>query len=217
MDKYLLVVNRDNHFNESMLNQFEMLPILDEDGETYIEKETLEAFLQMAAYLRDTYDIKLGITSAGRTIETQKAVYEQIKASKGEKYAADHVAPAGASEHHTGLAFDVNVHQVRPKFIKKLIEKNKIIRRYFNKQEIESGKRDEMFHTLHNVMVGYGFILRYPEGKEKITGFNPERWHIRYVGKENAEKITDAGLTLEEYVKRLGFEIHQPNPSTFGE
>ena len=45
----------------------------------------------------------------------------------------------------------------------------------------------------------YGFILRYPEGKESITGYMYEPWHYRYVGVESAKKIFDSGLTLEEY------------------
>ena len=45
----------------------------------------------------------------------------------------------------------------------------------------------------------YGFIIRYPKGKESVTGYKYEPWHIRYVGKEKAEAITKSGLTLEEY------------------
>ena len=45
----------------------------------------------------------------------------------------------------------------------------------------------------------YGFIIRYPAGKEDITGFMYEPWHVRYVGKELARTLTDQGLTLEEY------------------
>ena len=46
----------------------------------------------------------------------------------------------------------------------------------------------------------YGFILRYPEGKEEITGYRYEPWHVRYLGVENASKVTASGLTLEEYL-----------------
>jgi zinc D-Ala-D-Ala carboxypeptidase len=45
----------------------------------------------------------------------------------------------------------------------------------------------------------YGFILRYPQGKEDITGYRFESWHYRYVGIETAKKITELGLTLDEY------------------
>jgi LAS superfamily LD-carboxypeptidase LdcB len=217
MDKYLLLVNKQHHFDPLMLDDFEMLPIIDEDGESYIEKQTLEAFFEMSEYIRNTYDFEVGITSAGRTIQRQKDVYKQIEARHGEQYAENHVAKPGTSEHHTGLAIDVNVHQVRPKFIKKIIDKSRIAKRYFDTREIESGKRDEMFHLLHNIMTDYGFILRYPKGKKDITGFDHERWHIRYVGKEHAEKIRYRGLTLEEYVKNLELGRTPVDLSTFGE
>ena len=48
----------------------------------------------------------------------------------------------------------------------------------------------------------YGFILRYPRGKEEITGIDYEPWHFRYVGRAAAEEITRLGLTLEEYLAR---------------
>ena len=47
----------------------------------------------------------------------------------------------------------------------------------------------------------YGFILRYPKGKEKITGFKYEPWHYRYVGVKHAKMIYEGNLTLEEYLK----------------
>ena len=46
----------------------------------------------------------------------------------------------------------------------------------------------------------YGFIIRYPKGKENITGYKYEPWHIRYLGKDIAKKVYDSGLTLEEYL-----------------
>lgn len=49
-------------------------------------------------------------------------------------------------------------------------------------------------------MADYGFILRYPKGKEDITGFGHESWHIRYVGKKAAQTIMEKGITLEEYL-----------------
>ena len=46
----------------------------------------------------------------------------------------------------------------------------------------------------------YGFIIRYPEGKDAITGYSYEPWHLRYLGVENATKVYNSGLTLEEYL-----------------
>jgi D-alanyl-D-alanine carboxypeptidase len=50
----------------------------------------------------------------------------------------------------------------------------------------------------------YGFILRYPAGKEEITGYSYEPWHFRYVGEEAAEEIMSRGITLEEYLAEIG-------------
>ncbi|MBW7456192.1 M15 family metallopeptidase, partial [Paenibacillus sepulcri] len=50
----------------------------------------------------------------------------------------------------------------------------------------------------------YGFIIRYPEGKEDITGYKYEPWHIRYVGKEIAKVVASEDLTLEQYMDKYG-------------
>ena len=52
----------------------------------------------------------------------------------------------------------------------------------------------------------YGFIIRYPKGKTKITGYIYEPWHLRYVGKEAAQEITEMGVTFEEYIATVRSE-----------
>ena len=83
----------------------------------------------------------------------------------------------GESEHQTGLAIDVTNTS-----------------RCFDKTSIEA-------QWLANNAYKYGFILRYPENKEDVTGYSYEPWHIRYVGKDLAEKIYMNSETLEEYLK----------------
>ena len=64
-----------------------------------------------------------------------------------------------------------------------------------------SGEQEfDIYRWLADNAHRYGFILRYPEGKEAITGIAYEPWHYRYVGKAAAEEIYDTGLTLEEYL-----------------
>ena len=86
------------------------------------------------------------------------------------------VAEPGYSEHHLGLAIDINV------------------------PGASAFKGTKQCTWLHEHCWEYGFIIRYPEDKEKITGYTAEAWHIRYVGTEHSLLIRDLGLCLEEYL-----------------
>lgn len=110
-----------------------------------------------------------------RSYTTQKNLYERYITESGLYYANTYSARPGHSEHSTGLAFDIgNIN--------------------YAYGLTASGK------WLSENCYKFGFILRYQKGKEKITGYNYEPWHIRYVGKENAEKIYNSGLSLEDYL-----------------
>jgi D-alanyl-D-alanine carboxypeptidase len=89
----------------------------------------------------------------------------------------------GTSEHHTGQAIDL------------IIQKDG---KWINEND-DLLKEVETFNKIHKVLKHFGFILRYPKGKEKITGYPYEPWHIRYIGESKAMEIGD--LTLEEFVK----------------
>ncbi|MDD2181436.1 MAG: M15 family metallopeptidase [Bacilli bacterium] len=117
--------------------------------------------------------------SAFRDFEYQNELYNHYVETKGLEYADLASARPGHSEHQTGLAIDV-------------MGSNK-----------DYNKFDECieFEWMKNNAHLYGFILRYPEGKEKITGFKYEPWHYRYVGKKVATDIYHKNLTLEEYLK----------------
>ena len=90
-------------------------------------------------------------------------------------------AKAGQSEHQTGLAMDITLKSLN----------YELTTSFGNTAE---GKWVEK--NAHN----YGFIIRYPEGKEDITGYSYEPWHIRSVGVDLATKIYNSGLTYEEYL-----------------
>ena len=104
----------------------------------------------------------------------------------GEEYTVSHVAVPGYSEHHTGLALDLF-----------LIVDGQIM---YENEDLE--KYPEIWAKIHELAPDYGFILRYPEGKEDITGYSYEPWHLRYVGADLAKVITEEGLTLEEYIEQ---------------
>lgn len=90
------------------------------------------------------------------------------------------VAPAHYSEHETGLAVDIVA--------------------VTNQRLDETQESTPENIWLQENCYKYGFILRYPKGKEEVTGFSYESWHFRYVGKDVAKEIYDRGITLEEYL-----------------
>ena len=113
--------------------------------------------------------------SGYRSGELQKAIYKIYTFLYGEDYVNKYVAVPGGSEHQTGLALDIG---------------NR------SNSFISSNEAEWLAENAYK----YGFIIRYPEGKEKITGVNYEPWNIRYVGEEIAEEIYGSGMTLEEYL-----------------
>lgn len=126
----------------------------------------------------------LSIGSAYRSYNYQKNLYNNYVKRDGEEAANRYSAKPGQSEHQTGLAVD-------------LARKDGYCYLSGCFEETDEGK------WLNENAYNYGFILRYPEGKEEITGYIFEPWHYRYVGKEEALKIYQSGLTIEEYYEVL--------------
>lgn len=126
--------------------------------------------------------ISLKAVSAYRSFSYQQEVYYRYKPEDKteEEYRVirDKVsARAGHSEHQTGLAVDIN--------------------------DLEESFADTPeAKWLADNACKYGFILRYPKGKEKITGYNYEPWHFRYLGRKLAEDVSRSGLTYDEYYVR---------------
>ena len=118
--------------------------------------------------------------SAFRDFDYQKRLYNYYVEEKGKKYADNCSARAGHSEHQTGLAVDVEGSNHDYNEFEETIE----------------------FEWMSKNAYKYGFILRYPKGKEKITGFKYEPWHYRYVGVDVATYIFENNLTLEEYIEK---------------
>lgn len=144
-----------------------------------IQRDVLEKFhkLQLDAMKENIFII---IDSGYRSYEYQKDVFEKIKAEKGIEYAKQFVAPPGASEHQTGIAFDFAV-----------------IRNGNYSDDIQENDKESIW--MKENAYKYGFILRYPKGKEKITEYSFEPWHFRYVGNPLATVLYQNDLTLEEY------------------
>ncbi len=138
-----------------------------------LDKTALSAFNKMAA-AASREGIYLNIVSGFRSYYTQSYLYNSYCSSRGQAAADRFSARPGHSEHQSGLAMDIN--SVYDSFA-------------------YTAEAKWMKKNCHK----YGFIIRYPEGKESITGYKYESWHIRYVGSELATTLYNRGITLEEY------------------
>lgn len=118
--------------------------------------------------------------SGYRSYQTQKSLRNSIEKSKGITYADKYSAQPGESEHQTGLAIDITSPTVSNQLTK------------------DFGVIPEGEWVRENAHL-YGFIIRYPQGKEDIVGYEYEPWHLRYLGENLASKIYNSGLTMEEY------------------
>lgn len=123
--------------------------------------------------------------SGWRSREEQQAIWDDTMAREGEAFTQAYVARPGCSEHQTGLAIDLGAAAERIDFI----------RPEFPSHGVCGAFRQRA--------ADYGFILRYPAGKESITGIAHEPWHFRYVGVPHAGIMADLGLCLEEYIVLL--------------
>ena len=130
------------------------------------------------------------ICSSYRDVKVQERLFQEdvdVLMNRGytyeEAYAevARETMPPGHSEHSTGLAFDI------------------VSMGY---QMLDAGQHNTReTQWLHEHCAEYGFILRYPKGKEEITEIDYESWHYRYVGVEAATYIMEQGICLEEYLE----------------
>lgn len=114
--------------------------------------------------------------SGYRSYQYQTQVYNNYVNLHGEEEANTFSAKPGFSEHQTGLTFDL---------------------KDFNGQLVEDPITSQW---IKDNCAQYGFIVRYPEGKEDITGYIYEPWHLRYVGEEVANQIMNNNTTLEQYL-----------------
>lgn len=129
-------------------------------------------------------NIDLYAVSGYRSYQRQKAIYNNKVRKDGEQMAKRFVAYPGQSEHQTGLAMDVSAPNIS-----------------FGLAQAFADSREGQW--LAQNCYKFGFILRYPKGKEDITGYSYESWHIRYVGIDVANEIFVKNLTLEEYIEDM--------------
>ena len=176
-----LVITDNNENNFHNYKDASLKPMVSADIMPY-----LEAMQNAALYagLR-----RIIVDSGYRPYEYQKVIFDKFVAEVGLEEAKKAVALPGSSEHQTGLAFDIAYMD--------------------NGVYIENtSDSDPEIKWLKENAHKFGFILRYPLGKEEITGYKYERSHYRFVGVEMATILYDAGITLDEYYERVEQENH---------
>ncbi len=184
-DWNLFLVNEQNFLPSDFTVELETLP---NTGKKQVDARIVEPLTEMLDAMEEE-GLRPVVCSAYRTIEYQTELFENYidkRLAEGWTYedafykARTRIAIPGASEHHTGLAVDI-------------VSKTH--------QQLDDAQADtEEAIWLAEHCAEYGFILRYPEGKEDITGIEYESWHFRYVGEEAASYIMENEITLEEYL-----------------
>lgn len=147
--------------------------------------------VRIYSYLQEMFNaasadgIYMVVRDAYRTTEEQQKILddkvqayinEGYSQSTAETMAKEWVALPGTSEHQLGSALDINA-------------------------DSSKCSNEDVYTWLANNAYKYGFILRYPQGKQEVTGIRYEPWHYRYVGVEVAQEIYERGICLEEYFK----------------
>ena len=148
-----------------------------------LTSETKKAANEMFDDYKEETGIKMWAQSGFRSYEKQESIYKRYVNRDGQKAADRYSARPGHSEHQTGLAFDVCV-------------------KGYESECINSGFNDtKPAKWLSANAYKYGFILRYPKGKEDETGYKHESWHFRYVGKDLAKALynDENWITMEDY------------------
>jgi len=158
-------------------------------GTGMLRSEAAQAFRAMADAARAD-GLTLRSVSAYRSYRTQEVLYNYYLNQNSQDVVDDYSARPGHSEHQTGLALDINVARTSAHF----------------ENTVE-------YAWLLEHCAEFGFILRYPQEKEHITGYRFEPWHYRYVGTEIAAYCMEHDLTYEEYVAALPADGTETLPS----
>lgn len=175
---YLDVTTLVNKYNKLPDNyEIDDLVTLDEEYSSRGEKIREIAYKDLKVMFDKAREdgINLNVISGYRTSEKQNTLFNNSVKKNGIEHALMYSAKMGHSEHQLGLAIDINTTQ-------------------------ESFKNTNEYKWLKNNSYKYGFIERYKENKENITGFAYEPWHYRYIGIDNATKVFTENITYEEYV-----------------
>ena len=174
----LILVNRQHPYTMSVRQ--DLTPALPAFPRILLEREAAHALSRLMEKLGGWGNILP--VSGWRSFDEQEKIYLDSLRDNGREFTRQFVALPGHSEHQTGLAIDLGLRGESVDFIRPDFPYDGICQRF------------------RELAPAYGFIERYPAGKEGVTGIAHEPWHFRYVGAPHAESMARQGLCLEEYL-----------------
>ena len=185
--EFLNIVSVNNKLASDYVPQ-DLMALVDTRGDgrqtQMMRKNAAMSMEAMFIELRAAGFEDVSITSAYRSYSYQETLFNQYlkQYNNDYEYVSTFSNPPGSSEHQTGLCADLH---------------------NLSSADVAFSKEEAYTWLRHNCWK-FGFILRYPEDKTEVTGISFEPWHYRYVGRYHAQRIYQAGMCLEEYVKEIG-------------
>ena len=183
-EHYLLLVNRQWRMSSDYVPPLRQANV---QGQVRrLRPEVATALENMYRACKEETGATLVSVSGYREYAKQERIYKaKLKRVRGDTKAANaFVALPGTSEHQTGLTMDVG---------QKSLSSDENLSGTFGGSRGGKWLKENCWR--------FGFIIRYQEGWEQITGYSPEPWHVRYVGSEHAKRIHEKEMPLEEYLK----------------
>ena len=191
----LILVNQEHSFHKASPDG--IVPIPDSASDVMLNRSAGTLLSQLMQEIDGWRHIVP--VSGWRSQEEQQRIWDDSLAENGLEFTRKFVALPGHSEHQTGLAIDLGLRQDHVDFI------------------CPEFPYTGICQTFRETAPKYGFLLRYPEGKENVTGIGHESWHFRYVGTPHAEIMTKHGLCLEEYTDLLKQFAFRDKPFLFAD
>lgn len=175
----LLLVNAQYPIHD--FEEDRMIPVTEEANEIRLKREAVY-ILRLLCERIHCLDSIVPV-SAYRSAREQTEIYETSLQDNGEEFTRKFVALPYHSEHQTGLAIDLGLKKEEMDFIR------------------PDFPYEGICHRFRKAAPHYGFIERYPKGREQVTGIAHEPWHFRYVGYPHSRIMTEENFALEEYVE----------------
>jgi D-alanyl-D-alanine carboxypeptidase len=190
---YMALVNKLHPLPEGWEESLKTVHVTNSVGDDVeVEEKAFAAYEELRKDLEENDGIYLELDSARRSVAAQQEIMDRYIEKYGADYAAKTVAVPGFSEHHTGLALDL--------YFKLKNDDGTFTDVYYNEDLV---RYPEIWEKIHMKLADYGFILRYLDGREHLTGYGYEPWHIRYLDDTAvAKEIMDKDIYIAERGKQ---------------